>query len=80
VKVSKGPATAAVPSVVNQTRGDAEAALSGAGFTANTVEQATSDPAQDGIVISQNPASGTQKPQGSAVTIVVGRYSGAATS
>ena len=80
VTVSKGPATAAVPSVVNQTRGNAEAALSGAGFTANTVEQSTSDPAQDGIVISQNPASGTQKPQGSSVTIVVGRYSGAATS
>ena len=50
VTVSKGPATAAVPSVVNQTRGNAEAALSGAGFTANTVEQSTSDPAQDGIV------------------------------
>ena len=80
VTVSTGPATAAVPSVVNQTRGSAEAALSDAGFTANTVEQSTGDPGQDGIVISQNPASGTQKPQGSSVTIVVGRYSGAATS
>ena len=58
VVVSKGPATAAVPGVVNQSRGNAEAALSNAGFTANTVEQSTSDPAQDGIVISQSPEIG----------------------
>lgn len=80
VVVSKGPATTAVPGVVNQSRANAEAALSSAGFTANAVEQSTGDPAQDGIVISQDPASGSQRTQGSTVTIVVGRYSGAATS
>ena len=80
VVVSKGPASTSVPSVVNQPRGDAEASIANAGFTADTVEQSTSDPAQDGIVISQNPASGSQRPQGSTVTIVVGRYTGAATS
>jgi serine/threonine-protein kinase len=79
VVVSKGPAATAVPSVINQSRGNAEAAIASAGFTANTVEQATSDPAQDGIVISQNPAGNSQKPQGSTVTIVVGRYTGSTT-
>ena len=60
-------------------RSNAEAALSSAGFTPNVTEQATSDPAQDGIVISQNPAGNSQKPQGSTVTIVVGRYTGSTT-
>jgi serine/threonine-protein kinase len=78
VVISKGPANSPVPSVINQTRADAEAALTNAGFTPNVTEQSTSDPAQDGIVISQNPAGSSQKPQGSSVTIVVGRYSGAA--
>ena len=76
VVVSKGPPTATVPPVVNLPRADAESTLSTAGFTPNTEEQAVSDPAQDGIVISQNPASGSSKPHGSTVTIVVGRYTG----
>ena len=79
VVVSKGPATVAVPSVVNQSRGNAEATLTSAGFSPNTVQQATSDPAQDGIVISQDPAGNSQKPQGSTVTIVVGQYTGTTT-
>ena len=76
VVVSKGPVNATVPSVVNMTRSNAEAQITNAGFVANTQESAVSDPAQDGIVISQNPASGTSQPQGSSVTIVVGRYTG----
>ena len=79
VVISKGPATIAVPSVINQSRSNAEGALTNAGFVPNTTEQATSDPAQDGIVISQNPAGNSQKPQGSTVTIVVGRYTGSTT-
>ena len=76
VVISKGPATTTVPSVVNQARGTAEATLSSAGFTPSATEQATTDPAQDGIVISQDPAGSSQRPQGSTVTIVVGRYTG----
>ncbi|MGI9188160.1 MAG: Stk1 family PASTA domain-containing Ser/Thr kinase [Gaiellales bacterium] len=79
VVVSKGPASTTVPSVINQSRSNAEAALTSAGFAPNTTEQATTDPAQDGIVISQNPAGNSQKPQGSTVTIVVGRYTGSTT-
>lgn len=80
VIVSTGPASVPVPSVVNLARGDAEAQIANAGFAVNTQESAVSDPGQDGIVISQNPASGSSKPKGSTVTIVVGRYTGAATS
>ena len=79
VVVSSGPATAPVPSVLNLSRGDAEAAISDAGFTADTQEQSVGDPAQDGIVISQNPAGDSKRPQGSTVSIVIGRYTGSAT-
>lgn len=80
VIVSTGPASVAVPSVVNLPRSDAEAQIAAAGFAVDAQETAVSDPGQDGIVISQNPASGSSKPKGSTVTIVVGRYTGAATS
>ena len=80
VIISTGPASVPVPSVVNLPRGDAEAQIAGAGFAVDAQETAVSDPGQDGIVISQNPASGSSKPKGSTVTIVVGRYTGAATS
>lgn len=76
VVVSKGPVSVSVPSVVNMTRSNAEAQITNAGLVANTQESAVTDPAQDGIVISQDPASGSSRPQGSTVTIVVGRYSG----
>ncbi len=76
VVVSKGPVSVSVPSVVNMTRSNAEAQITNAGLVANTQETAVTDPAQDGIVVSQDPASGSSRPQGSTVTIVVGRYSG----
>ncbi len=79
VVISKGPATAAVPSVVNTARGTAEAQITAAGFVASAQESAVSDPAQDGIVISQNPASGSVRPLGWTVSIVVGRYTGTTT-
>lgn len=76
VVVSKGPVSVSVPSVVNMTRSNAEAQITNAGLVANPQESAVTDPAQDGIVISQDPASGSSRPQGSTVTIVIGRYSG----
>ncbi len=79
VVISKGPATAAVPSVVNTARGTAEAQITAAGFVVSAQESAVSDPAQDGIVISQNPASGSVRPLGWTVSIVVGRYTGTTT-
>lgn len=74
--VSSGGAPAAVPSVVNLERGAAEQAIRNAGFSPSVEERAVADPAQDGIVISQNPASGSERPRGSTVAIVVGRFTG----
>jgi len=80
VIISTGPASVPVPAVVNLARADAEAQIAGAGFAVDAQESAVSDPGQDGIVISQNPASGSSRPKGSTVSIVVGRYTGVATS
>jgi serine/threonine-protein kinase len=74
--VSSGGAPAPVPSVVNLERSAAEQAIRNAGFNPSVEERAVSDPAQDGIVISQNPASGSERPKGSTVSIVVGRFTG----
>ena len=52
----------------------AEATLRDAGFRVDRKQQDVTDPAQDGIVLSQDP-SGSAKP-GDRVTIVVGRLEG----
>lgn len=59
---SGAPATVAVPDVVGQTLAAAQAAISGAGLS-------YSGPSGTGTVASQSPASGTQVPAGSAVTV-----------
>jgi beta-lactam-binding protein with PASTA domain len=74
VVVSSGPSLAPVPSLVNLTRGEAEGLIANAGFSPSVQERVVSDPALDGIVIEQNPASGAERPKGSTVTIVVGRF------
>lgn len=76
IVVSAGGAPAPVPSVVNADRTTAEQLIRDAGFSPSVEERAVTDPAQDGIVISQNPASGSERPQGSTVSIVVGRFTG----
>jgi beta-lactam-binding protein with PASTA domain/tRNA A-37 threonylcarbamoyl transferase component Bud32 len=76
IVVSSGGAPAPVPSVVNSDRATAEQTIRDAGFSPSVEERAVTDPAQDGIVISQNPASGTERPEGSTVSIVVGRFTG----
>jgi beta-lactam-binding protein with PASTA domain len=79
LKVSTGPSApqqAAVPNVVGEEQATARSDLESAGFQVQVVEQETADPSQDGIVIDQDPAGGTQAPQGATVTIVVGRSPG----
>lgn len=76
IVVSSGGAPATVPSVVNSERTVAEQLIRDAGFSPSVEERAVADPAQDGIVISQNPASGSERPEGSTVSIVVGRFTG----
>jgi serine/threonine-protein kinase len=74
VVVSTGAQTTIVPNVVGQTETSAKAELLAAGFQVNVVDQGVIDPGKDGIVLSQNPSGNSQAPQGSTVTITVGRF------
>jgi serine/threonine-protein kinase len=80
--VSSGqpPNQAQVPNVTGQTQGEAKSTLTSAGFTPQAQAQAVSDPAQNGIVLSQNPPAGTTANQGSVVTFTVGKFSGGGTT
>jgi eukaryotic-like serine/threonine-protein kinase len=70
VYVSSGPAPVAVPDVVGEDSGSAEADLRNAGFkVTSTTQESSAKPA--GTVLSQNPAGGTSVSAGSTVTIVV---------
>ena len=80
LSVSKGPQTSAVPSVESLDRDTAVTTIESAGFKADVVEQPTDDPSLDNIVLSQDPASGTQAVAGTTVTITVGVWSGVDTT
>src|SRR5206468_2900921 len=73
LSVSKGPATTQVPDVTNQNQADATQLLEGAGLTVAVVQDFVTDPSQDGIVISQDPAPGADAKAGEVVTIHVGK-------
>ena len=72
--VAKAPPDVAVPDVVDQQRDDAEQALKDAGFQVRVREETVDTLDQDGIVISQNPTDGEERPKGSRVTLVVGKF------
>ena len=81
VNVSLGPnPTAGAPPVVPDVTGEDEATatqdLQSAGYEVEVVSQDTADPAEDRVVIDQNPAAGESAPAKSKVTIHVGRFSG----
>lgn len=67
--VSQGTA---VPPVVGLSQAAAEQALATAGLQASTQDQPAAGPAQVGVVLSQQPAQGSDVAPGSTVTIVVG--------
>jgi beta-lactam-binding protein with PASTA domain/predicted Ser/Thr protein kinase len=73
ITISTGPSSVTVPNVVGQDRASAQTNLRNAGFKVNVVEQATTDPTQDGRVISQNPSGGVKAAPGSTVTVYVGK-------
>jgi serine/threonine-protein kinase len=79
LSVSKGPATLAVPDVTTQDVATAQATLEAAGFRVRVVLEDTDDPSLDSIVISQDPAGGSQAKPDSLVTLFVGRFTGTAT-
>ncbi len=74
LSVSKGPTTTAIPDVTSQDVAIAQTTLEAAGFRTRVVLENVEDPTQDGIVISQDPAGGTQAKPNTLVTLFVGRY------
>jgi beta-lactam-binding protein with PASTA domain len=81
VNVSLGPKPAAgappiVPDVIGEDEATATRDLKAAGYQGEIVNQDTADPAENGVVIDQNPAAGRSVPAKSKVTIYVGRFSG----
>jgi serine/threonine-protein kinase len=73
LSVSKGPVTTDIPDVRNQDQATAEQLLTGAGLTPAVIYDQVTDPSQDGIVLSQQPAAGTPAKSGEVVTIHVGQ-------
>jgi serine/threonine-protein kinase len=73
---SSGTAKAVVPDVTGEDEASATADLQNAGFTVDSVDSATSDPSEDGVVLDESPSGGSRAADGSTVTITVGRYSG----
>jgi serine/threonine-protein kinase len=71
--VSKGPKQATIPDVTSQDEDSATQTLEGSGFSVDVQDQDVTDPAQDGIVLSQDPPGGTKAKPATTVTIVVGR-------
>jgi beta-lactam-binding protein with PASTA domain len=74
LSVSRGPTTSAVPDVTTQDVAIAQTTLEAAGFRTRVVLEDTEDITQDGIVLSQDPISGTQAEPNAIVTLFVGRY------
>jgi beta-lactam-binding protein with PASTA domain/tRNA A-37 threonylcarbamoyl transferase component Bud32 len=74
LSVSKGPKTSTVPDVTSLSQSDAVVQLRASGFRVHIVSQPVTDPNQDGIVQTQDPAGNAQAPPGSTVTIAVGKF------
>jgi beta-lactam-binding protein with PASTA domain len=79
VNVSTGPnpqPNAAVPSVVGQDQATAAQTLRDAGFMVAVLNRPTADQSKDGLVVEQQPRASSSIPEGSQVTIFIGRFSG----
>jgi len=79
LSVSKGPTTSTVPDVTSLAQADALAQLRASGFKVHIVAQPVTDPDQDGIVQTQDPAGSAKAKPGSTVTIAVGKFEGSTT-
>jgi serine/threonine-protein kinase len=73
LSVSKGPKQSTVPDVTSQDEDSARSTLESAGFKVSVQHQDVTDPGLDGIVLSESPTPNSSAPQGSRVTISVGR-------
>jgi beta-lactam-binding protein with PASTA domain len=77
INVSSGKAPkSTVPNVVGKSQSSATSALQGAGFAVKVTFQDVDKKSDDGKVIDQSPNANTSQPEGTTVTIVVGRFKG----
>ena len=76
IVVSQGPPPVQVPDVRGMTEAQARAAVEGQGLVFNVTagRQPVTDPAQDGVVVSQVPNPGLTVDKGSTVTVTLGQY------
>jgi serine/threonine-protein kinase len=74
ITVSSGPAATSVPNVVGEQKETAKDDLQAAGFHVQVQNVPVADPTQDNIVQDQDPAGGSDAPNGSTVTIFVGKF------
>src|SRR5262249_53032030 len=72
--VSKGPKESSVPDVTSFARPDAISTLRNSGFRVRVEGSDTSDPNQDGIVLTQDRGPNSTAKPGATVTITVGHY------
>ena len=75
LRVSTGPPGLEVPDVAGLDEASASRELEAAGFAVRVVEEPTTEPADDGVVVAQSPAAGTTRRNGAMVTITVARLS-----
>ena len=80
IYVSKGMQTVAVPNLSGDTGTQAQAALAAAGLQIAVDNVATTDPSQNNLVISQNPAAGASANVGATVTVQLGQYQATSTT
>jgi serine/threonine-protein kinase len=79
VNVSTGPnpkPNTAVPDVVGQDQAAAAQTLRDAGFKVAVLNRPTADQSKDGLVVEQQPRANANIPDGSQVTIFIGRFTG----
>jgi beta-lactam-binding protein with PASTA domain len=73
ITVATAPPRTAIPDVTGRSQDTATTTLSGAGFRVRVEQVSVTSGDDDGIVQSQTPGAGTQRSDGSTVTIRVGR-------
>ncbi len=75
ITVAKAPPTSRVPDVLGKDGQAAKQALRAAGLRVTATSVDVTDPAQDGLVQSQDPGGGREVAEGTTVSITVGRFS-----
>jgi serine/threonine-protein kinase len=74
LNVSSGTTTTAVPDVVGEEEASARATLQNEGWRVLIRDTPTTNPDEDGLVVTQAPAPGEQAEPGAQVIIYIGRF------